>query len=103
MIEVGSSFTLNRLDIAPLCHVGPLAPDETELLEGFAEPSGTPAIYIAALPFPGRTDGRRLTITEEERDMIWESSLYSETTPAESDGPTNRLELQGRTLAGGAI
>ena len=69
-IEDGSSFVLNRFDIAPLCHVAPLAIEDTEVLDVFVELSGTPAIYIAALPFPGLADGRRLTMTEEERGMI---------------------------------
>lgn len=34
------------------------------------EPVGPPAIYIAALPLPGLTAGRRLTITLEERGTI---------------------------------
>jgi hypothetical protein len=68
--EDGSSFVLNRFDIDPLCHVAPLDTDDVEALEVLVELSGTPAMYIAALPFPGREAGRRLTITEEERGMI---------------------------------
>ena len=69
-IEDGSSFVLNRFDIGPLCHVAPLAIEVTEVLDVLVELSEMPAIYIAALPFPGRADGRRLTMTEEERGMI---------------------------------
>jgi len=68
-IDDGSSFTLKRFDMAPLCQVALLVEPAGPLV---LEPaSGTaPAIYIAALPFPGRTEGRRLTITEEDRGMI---------------------------------
>lgn len=67
----GSSLPSKRFDIAPLCQ-------EDELLEGpclWAESDmGTafpaPAIYIDALPLPGRADGSRLTITDEERGII---------------------------------
>ena len=40
-----------------------------------------PATYIAALPFPGRVGGTRLTTTEDDRGMSCESSLNSGEEP----------------------
>ena len=67
--EGESSFTSNRFDIAPLCQVdelvGPcLCPRSVEAVFPAAP------MYIDALPFPGRAEGRRLTITDDDRGMI---------------------------------
>lgn len=68
-----------RLDIEPLPdHVFPPA------LVGFdsgVDVAPGPATYIAALPFPGRAGGTRLTTTEDDRGMICESSLNSGKEP----------------------
>ena len=66
--DEGSSLPSNRLDIAPLCQEGAVLTGPC--LDAGSGPDAVPAIYMAALPFPGRTDGRRLTITDEERGMI---------------------------------
>lgn len=71
----GSSFPSKRLDIAPLCHVGVLYEADCDF--GSVELLA-PAMYMAALPFPGRADGSRRTITDDERGIIVESSLYSD-------------------------
>ena len=74
-----SSLPSKRLDIAPLFQVGGRddAPD-LRPESWLAEPLETPLTYMEALPLPARAAGRRLTTTEEERGMIWESSLNSE-------------------------
>jgi hypothetical protein len=74
-----SSLPSKRLDIAPLCQVleAPIGPAcRCEVSDAVAAPV-EPAMYMAALPLPGRADGRRLTITEDDRGTILESSLYS--------------------------
>ena len=68
-----------RLDIEPL-------PDHVFPAELVGFDSGVtvtpgPATYIAALPFPGRVGGTRLTTTEVDRGMICESSLNSGEEP----------------------
>lgn len=75
-----SSLPSKRFDMAPLCHALLLAgPPPLCLCVGseMGTEAVVPAIYIAALPLPGRADGSRLTITEDERGMICESSLNS--------------------------
>lgn len=73
-----SSFTSKRFDMAPLCMVmGPAGVCFCVDSEcGITFPAAP--IYIDALPFPGRAAGKRLTMTDEERGMIWESSFNSE-------------------------
>ena len=76
--DVCSSFPSNRFDMAPLWYVVPLLielPRSTGSEDG--RDWGVPAKYIEAFPFPGRAAGRRLTITEDDRGIIWESSLCS--------------------------
>lgn len=76
--DVCSSFPSNRFDMAPLWYVVPLLielPRSTGSEDG--RDWGVPAKYIEAFPFPGRAAGRRLTITEDERGIICESSLCS--------------------------
>ena len=76
--DICSSFPSNRFDMAPLWYVVPLLielPRSTGSEDG--RDWGVPAKYIEAFPFPGREAGRRLTITEDERGIIWESSLCS--------------------------
>ena len=72
-MAVGSSFRSKRLDIAPLCQDEPvlmLPPGLcTDSDVGTTAPP-TPAMYIAALPFPGRAEGSRLIITEVPRGII---------------------------------
>lgn len=71
---LGSSFdTSKRLDIAPLCQFEPaftLLPCFDIVSEVGITAFPAPAMYIAALPFPGRIEGRRLTITAVERGII---------------------------------
>ena len=68
-----------RFDMEPLPdHVLPAALVGFE--SGVAVAPG-PATYIAALPFPGRVGGTRLTTTEDDRGMICESSLNSGDEP----------------------
>ena len=79
VLDVGSSLTSNRLDMAPLCHVdvaGVVPARMTGSDVGIEEPL-PPLIYIAAFPFPGLDEGRRFTMTEDERGIIVESSLNS--------------------------
>ena len=79
VLDVGSSLTSNRLDMAPLCHVD-VAVDAPARVTGsdvgIEGPLPLP-MYIAAFPFPGRDEGRRFTMTEDERGIIVESSLNS--------------------------
>jgi hypothetical protein len=68
-----------RLDIEPFPdHVFP--PALVGFDSGVAVAPG-PVTYIAALPFPGRAGGIRLTTTEDDRGMICESSLNSGEEP----------------------
>lgn len=75
---VTSSLPSNRFDMAPLCQE---EPEDPPCLCAESETGGAPAvpaIYMEALPLPGRADGSRLTTTDEERGIICESSLNSE-------------------------
>lgn len=77
-VLVASSLPSKRLDIAPLFQVG--GRDDGPDLGPESWPVGpleAPLTYMEALPLPARAAGRRLTTTEEERGMIWESSLNS--------------------------
>ena len=63
--------------MAPLCQVGPALVIPPGFDTGSDAGAPVPAMYIAALPLPGLTEGIRLTITEVDRGIICESSLYS--------------------------
>lgn len=71
------SLPSKRFDIDPLCHV------VVEELPGRCTGSEvgrvgvTPDTYIEAFPLPGRAAGIRLTMTDDDRGIIVESSLYS--------------------------
>lgn len=80
----GSSLTSKRLDMAPLCHVTPPELRTTSEV-GIAPFPLVPARYMAAFPFPGRCDGKRFTMTEEDRGIIWESSLHSKTVDEDEE------------------
>ena len=78
VIVVGaSSLPSNRFDIAPLCQVV-VPPVPRERVSDMGTIGPLPFTYIDAFPFPGRVAGRRLTMTDDERGMIYESSLNSE-------------------------
>jgi hypothetical protein len=65
--------------MAPLCHVGAVVDTPARVMGSDVGIEGPlpPLMYIAAFPFPGRDEGRRFTMTEEERGMIVESSFNS--------------------------
>lgn len=66
--------------MAPLCHVGVAVDAPARVTGSDVGIEGPPPLpmYIAAFPFPGRDEGRRFTMTEDERGIIVESSLNSE-------------------------
>lgn len=80
--------------MAPLCHVEVVvdAPALTGSDVGIEGPLPLP-MYIAAFPFPGRDEGRRFTMTEDERGIIVESSLNS------GEEHVTSVILQDRELA----
>lgn len=72
-----SSFPSKRLDIEPLCQLLLELPGVPGLGAESAPADAVPAMYIAALPLPGRAAGKRFTMTEEDRGMICWSFLNS--------------------------
>jgi hypothetical protein len=71
----GASLS-NRLEMEPLAGQDELPGWLLGFDSAVADVPGPP-IYIAALPFPGRTEGTRFTTTEEDLGIICESSLSS--------------------------
>ena len=74
-LDDGASLS-NRLDMEPLPPHDVLPGWLLDLDSGPADEPGAP-MYMAALPFPGRTGGTRFTTTEEDLGIICESSLNS--------------------------
>lgn len=72
-----SSFPSKRRDIEPLCQLLLELPDVPDFEAESAPADAVPAMYIAALPLPGRAAGKRFTMTEEDRGMICWSFLNS--------------------------
>jgi hypothetical protein len=79
MARTGAGFgesLSNRLDKEPLDGQDVPAGWLLDLESGVADVPGA-AIYMAALPFPGRTGGIRFTTTEEDLGTTCVSSLNS--------------------------
>ncbi len=66
----------NRREMEPLPVQDELPGWLLGLDSGVADVPEAP-IYMAALPFPGRTEGIRFTTTEEDLGIVCESSLSS--------------------------
>ena len=71
----GASLS-NRLDMEPLAVQDELPGWLLDFDSDVADVPGAP-IYMAALPFPGRAEGIRFTITEEDLGIVCESSFSS--------------------------